>query len=249
MKILAWNMTHQTQERVIKPLFLDAITKMEPDVIALNEYVHGKTRMHLLEGLAHIGLQHYQVSNLIGVNNQVLIASKIALERGDLFGPQTAEGGGESNFLHVKLANLEIEVVGLRVPAYSSSAELHVYWQCLIEVISVTKKRSIVFIGDLNADPEANRHVGAQYLASLRLDGWQIPSPAGAWSYVSGTRIDHVIASPSVRIIGAEYVASMAGFELAARGSASRVSDHAALVVNVESVQMRSNNSLQARRP
>lgn len=128
MKLVAWNMAHQTQERAIKVHFVDAVERMAPEVLALNEYVHGKTRAQIFEALAKQGLTRLEVSTAFGANNQVLIASRHALEPGELRGPPTADGGGESNFLHVKLAD-GLEVVGVRAPAYTQSALLHDYWR------------------------------------------------------------------------------------------------------------------------
>jgi exonuclease III len=232
MKLVAWNLAHQTQERAIKLRFTDAVEKLRPDVITLNEYVHGNTRESLLEALAHLGLGHVRVSSRVNTNNQVLVASRHALLVGELRGPTTEDGGGESNFLHVKLADLNLEVVGVRVPAYETNPILHDYWQKLVAIIRSTKERRIIFLGDLNADPDAN-HQGSRYLAALRSEGWNIPSPAGPWSYISGTRIDHAVVSPKIALADAEYVAQLGDIELASKNKETRISDHAALVLQL----------------
>jgi exonuclease III len=232
LKLVAWNLGHQTQERAIKLRFIEAVEKLRPDVITLNEYVHGSTREPLLEALAHLGLAHVQVSSRVHTNNQVLIASRHTLHAGDLLGPTTADGGGESNFLHVKLANLNLEIVGVRVPAYEANPVLQDYWQKLLEIIRSTKERRIIFLGDLNADPDSNHHQGSRNLTALRSEGWNVPTPSGAWSYVSGTRIDHAVASPKVTLSNVEYVAQLGDIELASRNKESRISDHAALVLD-----------------
>jgi exonuclease III len=231
MKLVAWNLGHQTQERAIKLRFIEAVEKLRPDVITLNEYVHGDTRKPLLEALAHLGLGHVQVSSRVNTNNQVLVASRHTLHVGELLGPTTADGGGESNFLHVKLATLNLEIVGVRVPAYETNPILHDYWQKLVDIIRSTKERRIIFLGDLNADPDANHHQGSRYLAALRSEGWNIPAPSGQWSYISGTRIDHAVASPKITLADAKYVAQLGDIELASRNKETRISDHAALVL------------------
>ena len=233
MRLIAWNLAHQTQERAIKLHFVEAIARLAPDVVTLNEYVHGITREPLLEALAHLGFMHVRVSNRVAANNQVLVASRKPLEAGDLLGPSTEDGGGESNFLHVKVPDADLEIVGVRAPAYESNLVLHDYWQKLASVIRSAKERYIVFVGDLNSDPDARHHQGARYLVALRSEGWSIPSPLGPWSYVSGTRIDHAVASPTVTVSHAEYVAQLGDIELASRSRATRISDHAALVLQV----------------
>ena len=233
MKLIAWNLAHQTQERAIKLRFVEAIERLAPDIVTLNEYVHGITREPLLEALAHLGLIHVKVSNRVTTNNQVLVASRQPLQAGELLGPPTEDGGGESNFLHVKLPDAHLEIVGVRVPAYESNLVLHDYWQKLATVIRSAKERNIVFVGDFNSDPDARRHQGARYLVALRSEGWHIPTPSGPWSYVSGTRIDHAVASPTVTVSHAEYVAQLGDIELASKSKATRISDHAALVLQV----------------
>lgn len=233
IKLVAWNLGHQTQERAIKPRFIQVVEKLRPDVIILNEYVHGSTRKPLLGALAHLGLGHVKVSSRVKANNQVLVASRHPLHVGELLGPTTADGGGESNFLHVKFETLNLEIVGVRVPAYETSPKLRDYWQKLVEIIQSTKERRIIYLGDLNADPDGNHHQGSRYLADLRAEGWNIPSPLGPWSYISGTRIDHAVASPIMALADAEYVSQIEDIELASRNKETRISDHAALVLQL----------------
>lgn len=118
MKLIAWNLGHRTRERRIRPEFVDAIRTLAPDVLVLNEYVHGPSRATLIRDLAALGLESL-VSDRQGTNNQVLIASRPIAERGDLVGPITIDGGGRSNFLHVHLPEHGLEIAGVRVPAYA----------------------------------------------------------------------------------------------------------------------------------
>jgi exonuclease III len=233
MKIIALNLNHKTSLRAIKPRLVEVIEKLRPDVLTLNEYVHGETRGTLLEALAHVGLGNVLFSERLNGNNQVLVASRNAISAGDLRGPDTADKGGESNFLHVLLPHADLEIVGVRAPAYEGSSELRAYWKGLIEIIRSTKQRRILFLGDLNADPDSGRGVGALGLTGLRDEGWYIPAAVGPWSYVSGSRIDHAIAAPSVSVEGAEYVTEISGIVIASQTKEAAISDHAALVVQV----------------
>lgn len=233
MKLVALNLNHKASLRAIKPLLVEAIAKLQPDVLTLNEYVHGETRAPLLKALASLGLEHVQVSQRLNGNNQVLVASKHRIDRGDIAGPQTDDAGGESNFLHVILQHAELEFVGVRAPAYESSVVLRDYWQKLIEIVRNAKDRRILFIGDLNADPDKVRGVGSPYLNSLRKEGWCVPSPSGPWSFVSGSRIDHVVAAPGVSIGTAEYVCEVEGVTIASQTTGESITDHAALVVTL----------------
>lgn len=232
MKLIAWNVGHQTRERPIKEGFADAIQRLAPDLLVLNEYVHGDSRTRLLEDLKFTGLEHVLVSERHGEHNQVLIACRYPLVRGSLRGPKSCNGAAESNFLHVRIPETGIEVVGMRVPAYRG-ADLHTYWRQLLTIVRSSQARCIVFIGDLNTDPESARRPTARYLHQLRKEGWTIPAPSGAWSYVKGTRIDHAVASRFVRVLSAQYITTVGELTLASEDSAVCLSDHAALVVQV----------------
>ena len=79
MKLVAWNLGHQTLERPIQDGVVAVVQKLAPDVLTLNEYVHGQTRALFLDALASIGLMHILVSERVNTNNQVLIASRYPL--------------------------------------------------------------------------------------------------------------------------------------------------------------------------
>ena len=227
--IISWNLGHQTREREIASGLVLAVRALDPDALVLNEYVHGASRSTLLRELAGLGLTHWQVSKRIGQNNDVFVASKTQLLLGDMSPPSSGNGAAESNFLHVHLPAYSLELVGIRVPSYSGT-ELTAYWQQLDRLIRDSKSRRIAFIGDFNADPDS-RHVGSRYLREMMKDGWEIPKAKGEWSFVRGSRIDHVVASPSSMVSSAEYVSTLGELVLASDDRQTRVSDHAALVV------------------
>ena len=232
MRIVSWNLGHQTRELPFKPLFQDAVTALRPDVLVLNEYVHGTTRASFVSWLGELGLKNHEVSTRQGTQNQILIASRSRLECGDLIGPSSEGGGGQSNFLHVKLPEVGVEIVGLRVPAYEQKAYLTEFWQRLIAVITSAADRPIMFIGDFNADPDGQYHTGSKQFAALRVSGWQLPSPTGTRSFKSGTRIDHAVASVSFGAIHAAYVEEVNGISLCGLSSQA-ISDHAPIVVEL----------------
>jgi len=230
VRILAWNVAHQTRESPFKPRFRDAISALAPDILVLNEYVHGATRSSFLDWLSVEGMSHHAVSTRFGKNNQILIASRWPVESGDLSGPSSDDDGGRSNFLHLFVPAIDIELVGLRVPAYESRRYLRAYWTRLVGVIATARERKIIFVGDFNADPDAAYHVGAKQFADLRNVGWQLPVPAGDRSYKSGTRIDHVVASSRLPPVRATYVDTVEGINLCGAAK-NAVSDHAPIIV------------------
>jgi endonuclease/exonuclease/phosphatase family metal-dependent hydrolase len=247
LRIVSWNLGHQTRLVAIPPRFLDAVRAMAPDVLLLNEYVHDDVeRLPLLEGLQDLGLFHYLVSEQIMrparipggkplQNNQVLSAARFPLLKGALRGPPVADNGGEANFLHVIVDALSIELVGIRVPAYGAQLLLP-YWEAFVQLANTVVDRKICFVGDFNADPDRTGDVVGKRFAGLRDQGWRIPRARGDWSFKSGSRIsriDHALASLSFPHIAAHYVSSYGDLILAG-SEAEAISDHAALVIDLE---------------
>ena len=241
MRIVSWNVGHQTRVAPIHPRLLDAVRALAPDVLLLNEYVHdAEVRAGFIQELAAVGLTHslfseqkMRAATTTGGkekrNNQVLAADRFPLHRGDLRGPEVHDNGGETNFLHVLIPPLSIELVGIRVPAYDP-ATLTSYWDSFLQLAASAAGRKICFIGDFNADPDGTKHRESRRFAGLRGHGWEIPAPDGDWSFKSGTRIDHALASPTFPLISARYVAVHDDLILAGSTDAA-ISDHAALVV------------------
>lgn len=92
-------------------------------------------------------------------------------------------------------------------------------------------------MGDLNTDPNRGRHAPARHLRALAAEGWQIPHAEGEWSFISkqglGTRIDHAVVSPSLRIAEARYLETHEHLTLAAPNKLGAVSDHAPLFLRL----------------
>ena len=242
LRLLAWNLGHQTRLKPIPPEFVAAVSALDPDVLLLNEYAHDdKMRRPFTEALAEIGLSHQMVSEHARrppltpggaprSNNQVLAASRRPIRRGDVRGPATADGGGVSNFLHVLVDGAEVELIGIRVPAYEDAASLRSYWDSFEDLMGSLRSRRVLLVGDLNADPRSQRDPGGMTLSRLKAQGWQLPEPEGEWSHVSGARIDHALASDSVPPLSARYVTHIDGRVLVGMGKGF-ISDHAGLLV------------------
>ena len=90
MRVLSWNLGHQTHERPLTPVFHRAIRAPGPDVLVLNEYVDGPSRASMKAALAVGGLAHYAVSEPIRGENQILIASRYPVSFGHLVGPDVS---------------------------------------------------------------------------------------------------------------------------------------------------------------
>jgi Endonuclease/Exonuclease/phosphatase family len=237
MKILSWNLNHRTQMKKIPLKVLSIINKIAPDLIVLNEYVDGDDRISFKLGLREIGFKHISLSRKINRENQVLIASKTIHERGDL-DPPSYDESSITNFLHIVLSIFDIEVVGIRVPAYKTSLELKAYWSELLDIINFTKTRKIVFIGDFNCDPDFSKTPGARVLNVLRKEGWKIPAPVGEWSYISynGLRtscLDYALGSPEIDNISGQYISKLGSHIIAGVKEQDPISDHAILLSEI----------------
>lgn len=238
MRLIAWNLGHQCREDKISDGFLPALSALQPDLLSLNEYVHGESRTQLIADLTSLGLKHIMVSDRLNGNNQILVASKYPLVKGDLYSLQSKDQASESNFLHVVIPSQNFEFVGLRAPAYSGE-HLRLYWENLMQVICSSADRRIVYMGDFNTDPDQVKRSTSKYLRLLRNQGWNIPSPEGEWSYISpkagGTRIDHAVVSEHLSLERSEYVSSIGDLVLASSDRRKRISDHAPIVVELSS--------------
>lgn len=233
MKIVAWNMAHQTRDQAVPEGFWPALKSWSPDIISLNEYVHGVHGPAFIERLKGAGLPFCEVSTRQSRHNQVLIASRHPMSLGDLHGPDLGDGAGLSNFLHVKFPALNFEFVGIRCPAYPGRSDLLSYWSQLEALIASTNKRRIVYAGDFNANPDRPKYAGAISMARLRDAGWCIPKPDGLWSFVGGTHIDHAIVSAGMDRPSARYVSEVDGYAVASKDRSTRISDHAALILDL----------------
>lgn len=232
MRIVSWNLGHQTRERPLKDVFHPAIRALEPDILVLNEYVDGPSRAGMKAALEVSGLAHTAVSESVRGHNQVLIAARYPLAFGSLLGPDTSDAS-ISNFLHVHIPDVRLELVGLRVPAFVSAVDKSNYWRSFSDLAAGSISKPIIYIGDLNADPDS-RTPGGRALASLEKSGWQVPRASGEWSYCSTrtrSRLDHAIVAPAVNISSVAYRPLIG--TLACAGAARELYDHAPLQVEI----------------
>ena len=238
MRLISWNLGHQCREDPIPPAFMTAIEALAPDVLSLNEYVHGTTRSEFAAQLSAIGLPHIAVSERLNGHNQVLVASRLPHEAGSLKGPATECHGGASNFLHVRLPAEDLDFVGVRAPAYTG-ATLQDYWSKLLQIVRGTSGRRIVFMGDFNTDPDQASRATARHLQALKDEGWSVPTAEGPWSFASKaghtSRIDHAVASNRVLVQRAQYVSEVKSVLLAGPCRYKAVSDHTPLVLEIGS--------------
>lgn len=153
---------------------------------------------------------------------------------GDLDAPGINDAA-RANFLHVSLPNLGIELVGVRAPAYETASEKRDYWAALSAIVASRKDRPIIFMGDLNTNPDGKSPID-RTLASIELSGWQVPRPPGPYSWRDSegkhSRIDYAICAPAFGYATASYLTHFNGKEIVGSGR-HVVSDHPALVLDI----------------
>jgi exonuclease III len=241
MRIATWNLNHRTLERKIPPEAIVGIRLLDADILILTEFVDGDSRVPFKKSLSDMGYMHICVSKKYSElkHNQVLIASKSPQASGDLKPPDITDHA-VTNFLHSALPAHSLEVVGVRPPSYKGN-ELKDYWGQLGRIITKTRDRSIIFIGDFNCDPTKITTPGSRELKNLCSTGFTVAEPKGSWSYISNngmqtSRIDHALISPSIGPCTASYVYRYGEVILAGPKHENPVSDHAALVLDVRNM-------------
>lgn len=242
MKILAWNINHRIQPKAIPSATIDVLKGLQPDILVLNEYVDGDGRQAFKRALAEMGFGFISVPKQLPRHNQVLIATREPHDIGDIPAP-AYDSHAETNFLHIKLRHQDLEIIGLRAPAYKPTSLVRDYWDSLRKVIDESHHRSVAIIGDVNCDPDKAGTHGAKHLISLRQNGWTIPAPSGPWSFTStcGTktsRIDHALISQRLECLSARYHATYDSHRIAGEQTPELpppLSDHAMLVAEVKS--------------
>jgi endonuclease/exonuclease/phosphatase family metal-dependent hydrolase len=232
-RILAWNVNHRICRRSMPPAYAEAILSFEPDVVVLTEYVEGDDHASFCAALRAGGLAYQCHTAFERRHNHVLIASWTPFTIGTLLPPNRLPHA-VSNWLHVRLTDPSLDLVGLRVPVESRS-ENRAYWNWFESAIQRLLASPAVIIGDLNADPRVPKRLGTHHLNSLKQAGWKLPDPEGEWSFIGKggqtSRLDHALISPSVTFNKAEYFPSVPEYIFAS--PKGKLSDHAPLVLDI----------------
>jgi len=236
VRIVAWNINHRIREKVIPDQMTEAIVSLGPDVIVLTEYVHGPSRNVFLATLAQRGFCNSLVSECRPRENHVLIAARTPVELGPIRAPEIAPSV-PSNALHVRLPDEGVEILGLRVPAYSRYPKIkRACWDWIIATAASVKDRPFVIIGDFNTDPKYPPSRFGDRIKRLVDDGWQLASPPDGSSYwtLNGDAvcIDHAFVSRVLHVYGASYVTKFDRHVFAGKESGA-MSDHAALWIDI----------------
>jgi endonuclease/exonuclease/phosphatase family metal-dependent hydrolase len=238
LRVLSWNLNHRARAKAIPSTLADSIASLKPNVIVLNEYVHGDSRQPFLEQLAKRGFPYWQVSHVTPLRqNHVLIPSRTPIDLGCIKAP-AIEKFIPSNFLHVSLPHEGCEILGLRIPDYSNDPKTkRACWNWIIETATTVKDRPFVLIGDFNTDPDDPDALFRDCPGRLIDGGWQLASPGEGASYwtVKGKpyRLDHAFVSQHFTVLESRYVSDFGALGSIGH-SKDALSDHAILWIDIE---------------
>lgn len=240
MRLLTWNVAHQARPRVIRPELARAIASLAPDVVVLTEYVVGDSHAGFTDALRAGGLSQTCVSARARGQNQVLIASRLPSEEGEIRAPALAPQV-PPNLLHVRLRTIGLELVGLRIPMFAAAAQKWAYWDWLAAAAEQLRGRRCVILGDFNADPTRPGSASGVRLRQLAAQGWTLALPPRGWSFRTHagreSRLDHALVSASLGPVHSRYVVDRGGFHFAGAHK-NALSDHAALLLRLDGIEL-----------
>ena len=240
MRIITWNLNHRAARRKMPTWIMKAIESQNPDIIVLTEYVEGDDHTKLLTALAAHGLRSWCVSPRTPGENQILIASRQPLRRGDLIAPPIHKSV-PSNFLHVVVGSSDLDVLGFRMPAFEGKERpiKREVWGWLLSAAETLRSHPAVIIGDFNTAPDDDATDCGDCMNQLSRDNWQHALPSSGFSWKGGQKpierkIDHIFLSPVLPLARAEYDW---GFHSLAPDAASRkvgIPDHAIVLATFD---------------
>jgi endonuclease/exonuclease/phosphatase family metal-dependent hydrolase/GNAT superfamily N-acetyltransferase len=234
LSVLSWNVGHRITRKPIPSALGEALISLGADVLFLNEFVDGgPDRDALREQLRDAGYLYFATSTAPPRHNQVFAASRLPIEIGDINAPTQPDSHAQTNFLHIRLPGSDLDLIGLRAPAYKSAAERRAYWSDLTAILRGCAERALVVVGDLNLDPF--RKASGDSIAFPEAEMFRAVRPDGPWSFASlhdssrNSRIDHVLHTGTVSISEPRYLYAAGGVDLAGTGSPHK-GDHAVLM-------------------
>jgi len=239
MRLLTWNLNHRAARRRIPTWVSAAVAGARPDVAVLTEYVVGPDHQAFVDALSASGLRCISVSERVGRENQLLIATRETHSAQPLEDPQIHRSL-PSNIMQVRLDRSGVTVLGLRMPAYSGHDVpcKRQTWDWIHSLASRLESVPAIITGDLNtAFGDAVSHCGDR-LGDLATAGWQCASPDGgsSWRHPrtgTGRAIDHLFLSSSMSATHSVYSWDFEGLSGSATGTVG-LPDHAMLVATVD---------------
>lgn len=238
MRFATWNLNNRVGKTRFKPFAAQAAIALDADVIVFTEYFPRHHHQLFSEVLSDAGWKYQLLpQESVEIANRTFVVARLPLEPDPLPLPDF-DYQLPSNTVIARLPTVGLRVLGLRIPWYvPRSSPLRIKsWQWLEAAAAAMRFTPAVILGDLNEPITVRRGAVGGCLQRMLDNGWRAATPDQPHSYFGhrGTRsaVDHLFATAHIRVEWSEYVTALNGFTLA--GSAESLSDHAALVVDLE---------------
>lgn len=228
MIVGTWNVNHRAGKTRFRPEAADAVAAIGADILVITEFFPRNAEAVFREVVAAAGWCHQLASgDPDGRANRVLIASRVPLEAIDPRAPAIDEHL-PSNVIAARIPDADVLLIGLRVPWYRDAASRAKVWNWIETRASELSSLPSLLIGDFNVPRES---------LSVRriLDaGWTLADVRDATFFGhrgTTSTIDHIFATPDLRMTEARAITHAGPFDLA--GSRTALSDHAVVTCSV----------------
>jgi endonuclease/exonuclease/phosphatase family metal-dependent hydrolase len=239
MKILTWNINHRISKKKIPREMAEALASLSPDIIVLTEYVEGPSHNQFLADLKSEGFSYWRLSEYKERQNRIFIASRMPLGDGNSKAPTDIIEAVPCNVLHVTIPQIELNVLGLRMPLPMNPQQKKEWWDWVTTTARKSQKNRFIILGDFNTELTSKGPNGAVRLLNLAENGWQHASPVtgGSWwlcrdDIIYEHRLDHAFFSKHFTLRSSEYIIENGKYIFAKKPGA--MSDHAVLLVDVD---------------
>ena len=241
VKIATWNLHHWAKPTEVPRAVAEVIQAADPDVLVLTEYFRCDKTQWFEHQLTEQGFRAIAASPA-GMNadqNQILIVSKQEQSHG-LVAMQGPDEAANTNFLHRRIPDIDLDVIGFRAPFYDKQAEKWAtYWELLADCAMLLAPRNVVAIGDFNWSSRKGPTSAKIAIKRLLSAGFQLVNsawlPAAEYqSTLDPTHIDNALLSGSLRCTAVTYERTLAGHALTGPTADRPLSDHAMLRIEVE---------------
>lgn len=236
LRILSWNILHGGGTRCEQ--ILSAIEEHDPDIITLQEFRHGSSKLVLLDGLKSLGLDTvFAPETSSARENSLIVATSLAMQA-ESFPDNSVPAKAITATIEVS-ATVELNFLAVHFPQKKEQIPL---FNALLDLPPSWLSDHSLLIGDFNCgiplvDSETKTFYATQMFQQLLSNGWSDAwrkrnPDAREFTWVStrksnGFRYDHALASAALdqSILEVRYDHSV---------REQKLSDHSLLLLDID---------------